>query len=173
MATVLLVHEFAAYIRPLDHLYAAIQTATEVVYSAQLVWDSAVHQFPSLASRRVHITPQGQVRIPRAEAVADEASELERIKMALRPETAPPGTVVVIGGGWVQIRKGVDLFIAVAAAVLRAASTTRFRFVWVGGGYDPVNDHAYSTYLAEQIREVRAGRELRHSGRGLAPRPRV
>ena len=59
--------------------------------------------------------------------------------------------MVVIGGGWVQIRKGVDLFIAVAAAVLRAASTTRFRFVWVGGGYDPVNDHAYSTYLAEQI----------------------
>ena len=151
VATVLLVHEFAAYTRPLDQLYAAIQTATEVVYSAQLVWDSTVHQFPSLASRRVHITPQGQVRIPRAEAAADEVSELERIKMALRPDTAPPGTVVVIGGGWVQIRKGVDLFIAVAAAVLRAASATRFRFVWVGGGYDPDNDHTYSTYLAEQI----------------------
>jgi glycosyltransferase involved in cell wall biosynthesis len=151
VATVLLVHEFAAYIRPLDDLYAAIQTATEVVYSAQLVWDSTVHEFPSLASRRVHITPQGRVRIPRTEAAADEVSELERIRIALRPDTAPPGTVVVMGGGWVQIRKGVDLFIAVAAAVLRAASATRFRFVWVGGGYDPDNDHAYSTYLAEQI----------------------
>ena len=77
--------------------------------------------------------------------------ELEKIKNALRPEAAPPGTVVVIGVGWVQIRKGVDLFIAVAAAVLRAASPTRFRFVLVGGGYDPIDDQAYSTYLAEQI----------------------
>ena len=87
--------------------------------------------------------------------------------------TAPSGTVLVIGGGWVQIRKGVDLFIAVAAAVLRAQSATRFHFVWVGGGYDPITDHAYSTYLAEQIEKSELGRELRHAGRGLAPRPRV
>ena len=151
VATVLLVHEFAAYIRPLGDLHAAIEKATEVVYSAQLVWDNAVRQFPSLASRRVHIAPQGQVRIPRSQSVDDDSEELERIRKALRPETAPSGTVLVIGGGWVQIRKGVDLFIAVAAAVLRAQSATRFHFVWVGGGYDPINDHAYSTYLAEQI----------------------
>jgi glycosyltransferase involved in cell wall biosynthesis len=151
VATVLLVHEFAAYIRPLGDLRAAIENATEVVYSARLVWDSAVRQFPSLASRHVHIVPQGQVRIPRNESAAEEILELERIKKAVRPETTTPGTVVVIGAGWVQIRKGVDLFIAVAAAVLRAASNTRFRFVWVGSGYDPVNDQAYSTYLAEQI----------------------
>ena len=157
VATVLLVHEFAAYIRPLGHLHAAIENATEVVYSAKLVWQSAVRQFPSLASRRVHIAPQGQVRIPRTQSADDDIKELERIKNALRPDTAPPGTVVVIGAGWVQIRKGVDLFIAVAAAVLRAASATRFRFVWVGGGYDPVNDRDYSIYLAEQIEKSSLG----------------
>jgi glycosyltransferase involved in cell wall biosynthesis len=151
VATVLLVHEFAAYTRPLGDLHAAIEKATEVVYSARLVWDSAVRHFPSLASRRVHIAPQGQVRIPRTQPADEEIEELERIRKALRPESAPPGTVVVIGGGWVQMRKGVDLFIAVAAAVLRARSATPFRFVWVGGGYDPITDHAYSTYLAEQI----------------------
>ncbi len=149
VATVLLIHEFAAYVRPLGDLHAAITKATEVVCSAQVVWDSVVRQFPSLASRRVHIAPQGQVSIPTTQSAAD--AELQRITDALRPETALPGTVVVIGGGWVQIRKGVDLFIAVAAAVLRAASSTRFRFVWVGGGYDPINDRDYSTYLAEQI----------------------
>jgi SAM-dependent methyltransferase/glycosyltransferase involved in cell wall biosynthesis len=152
VATVLLVHEFAAYVRPLGHLHAAIEKATAVVYSAQLVWDSTVRQFPSLASRHVYIAPQGQVRIPRAPSAVDEFVELQRIDKAIRPETAPPGTVVVIGGGSVQIRKGVDVFVAVAATVLRAASATRFRFVWVGGGYDPINDSVYSTYLAEQIR---------------------
>ena len=91
------------------------------------------------------------MRIPRTQSADDGIVELEKIKNALRPEAAPPGTVVVIGGGSVQIRKGVDLFIAVAAAVLRAASPTRFRFVWVGGGYDPIDDQAYSTYLAAQI----------------------
>jgi glycosyltransferase involved in cell wall biosynthesis/SAM-dependent methyltransferase len=151
VATVLLVHEFAAYTRPLDDLRAALEKATEVVYSARLVWDNAVRQFPSLASRRVHIAPQGQVRIPRNLSVDDDREELERIRKALCPESAPSETVLVMGGGWVQIRKGVDLFIAVAAAVLRAQSAKRFHFVWVGGGYDPITDQDYSAYLAEQI----------------------
>ena len=31
------------------------------------------------------------------------------------------------------------------------APHVRFRFVWIGDGYDPVRDPKYSTYLASQI----------------------
>ncbi len=173
VATVLLVHEFAAYIRPLDHLYAAIQTATEVVYSAQLVWDSTVHQLPSLASRRVHITPQGQVRIPRTEAIADEASELERIKMALRPDTRaardggrhrgwlgpdPQGRGPVHCSGRGGPARGLNHAVPLCLGRRRLRSGQRPRVLDLSGRAD---------------REVRAGRELCHHGRGLAPRPRV
>ena len=59
VATVLLVHEFAAYIRPLGHFHAAIEKATEVVYSAKLVWESAVRQFPSSGTTARAYRPTG------------------------------------------------------------------------------------------------------------------
>jgi hypothetical protein len=53
--------------------------------------------------------------------------------------------------GAVQIRKGVDLFIAIAADVRRLAPDSKIRFAWMGQGYDPKYDVSYSAYLAEQI----------------------
>jgi hypothetical protein len=52
----------------------------------------------------------------------------------------------------VHLRKGVDLFLATAAAAVRRAGKGRkVRFVWIGHGYDPERDTSYSVYLAEQI----------------------
>ena len=51
----------------------------------------------------------------------------------------------------VHIRKGVDLFLSIAAAARRLVPDVPFKFVWIGDGYDPDRDVAYSTYLREQI----------------------
>ena len=68
----------------------------------------------------------------------------------VRPDDAADA-FIVLGLGAVQIRKGVDLFLSTAARARRIAPHVRFRFVWIGDGYDPVRDSAYSAYLASQI----------------------
>ena len=56
-----------------------------------------------------------------------------------------------VGRRIIHIRKGVELFVACAAAVSAMKPKRPVRFIWIGGGYDPVNGIDYSTYLAEQI----------------------
>ena len=58
---------------------------------------------------------------------------------------------IVLGAGFVHVRKGVDLFLSVAASARRLAPDIRFKFVWVGDGYNPDEDASYSVYLREQI----------------------
>jgi glycosyltransferase involved in cell wall biosynthesis len=60
------------------------------------------------------------------------------------------GAFVVLGAGTVTFRKGVDLFLAVAMAVCRAALAP-IHFVWIGRGYLPDEDMTYSIYLREQV----------------------
>jgi hypothetical protein len=71
----------------------------------------------------------------------------------IRPKSSEK-SVIVLGAGFVQLRKGVDLFIECAARVLRSEGSAHCRFVWVGKGYDPENDINYSVYLADQIRRA-------------------
>jgi hypothetical protein len=58
---------------------------------------------------------------------------------------------VVVGMGAIQIRKGVDLFIAIASLAQRLAGERTIAFLWVGHGYRPDEDLAYSAYLRDQI----------------------
>ena len=80
-----------------------------------------------------------------------EANERERMRFHLRPIGWPKDTVVILGAGSVHLRKGVDLFIACAKRVSEMEPRQRFRFVWIGDGFDPELDGAYSVYLEDQI----------------------
>jgi len=75
----------------------------------------------------------------------------------LEAEKGSNGALVVLGAGSVNIRKGVDLFIATAAAVKRAHPKLAPYFIWVGDGYRPTEDMGYSIYLKEQV--ARSGLE--------------
>ena len=148
---VALVHEFAAYTRPLAKMRDVLDWAAHVVFPAQIVAQSSYKAFPAFARRRgVHVLSQGRAELP-ARPVADNGVERDSdIGRCVRPDNDAE-VFVVLGVGAVQIRKGVDLFLATAASSRRLAPDLRFRFVWIGEGYDPVNDSAYSVYLAEQI----------------------
>ena len=78
------------------------------------------------------------------------ASDLARLQEVFRP-AGFENALVVLGAGFVHIRKGVDLFLACAAAVAAARPRRPVRFIWIGDGYDAVNDPSYSSYLGEQI----------------------
>jgi hypothetical protein len=117
-----------------------------------VIHENAVFDNPVLESHPFLILPQGRCTPSFAESdIAIFEQEEDRILKVLRPEGLPADTVLVLGVGMVQIRKGVDLFIDCAARVVRSGISRNFRFVWIGTGYDPEVDLNYSMYLADQV----------------------
>jgi glycosyltransferase involved in cell wall biosynthesis/predicted nuclease with TOPRIM domain len=152
---VLLMHEFASYTLPKLTMRQALDWATEIVFSANIVAQSAQEEHPRLLRRVVHILPQGQCDLPTRPGTALGASRRD-----LREVFRPPGmenALVVLGCGYVHLRKGVDLFLSCAAAVAALRPERPVRFVWIGDGYSPEHDANYSCYLADQI--ARSGLE--------------
>jgi glycosyltransferase involved in cell wall biosynthesis len=146
---VALVHEFAAYIRPLPRMKDAFYWARHILFPAHIVADSSFRAFQDLKTRTgLHVLPQGRANLPPREQTPLAAG------VGSAPRLRSPGEediFVILGVGSVEIRKGVDLFISAAAAARRLRPEAKFRFVWVGHGYDPINDANYSCYLSEQI----------------------
>lgn len=144
--SVLLVHEFVSLMQ-LD-MRAIFTSAGQMVFPARRVWEDSVAVFPPLADRPANIITQGPSRIPREWLDGETAdNEGRRIAEVMRPLGADDNRVVVIGCGTVEFRKGVDLFISVAAALRRRLPSRRFRFVWVG---KEIND-IFSRLVATQI----------------------
>lgn len=148
-----LVHEFASYTRPRGAMGEALEWATQMVFSADMTAKSAVQELPTLSNRKIHILTQGRCVVPGPRQATSSDSSSLRSKML--PKGEDDDALVVLGGGAIQFRKGVDLFLSCAASVAALAPKRPVRFVWIGHGYDPANDVNYSSYLREQI--VRSG----------------
>ena len=127
--TVTLIHEFASYMRPSGAMREALGWVSEPVFSSEITANSFRDDHPALLLRRVHVIPQGQCRLPSTPTTVDLAPEHRRVKAAMRPPGAEED-LLVLGAGAVQIRKGVDLFIASAAA----AHVTRATDGYVSSG---------------------------------------
>jgi glycosyltransferase involved in cell wall biosynthesis len=149
--TVFLLHEFATYVNPLSQLQTALDWSTEVVFSASVVQQSSLASHRNLATRTTHVIPQGIVTVPPGEAAPEQKEsplrEVERLAELRRKD----GTFLVLGAGLVVVRKGVDVFLTTAAAVIRKHPMQKFHFLWVGDRYKPKEDLEYSVYLQEQI----------------------
>ncbi|WP_455230107.1 rhamnan synthesis F family protein [Geopseudomonas aromaticivorans] len=153
-----LIHEFAAYTRPREKFLEAFYWSGASVFSSQITLDSARDELPAFNDRIVHIIPQGRCRIPhRYVEVEQLEADRSRILRAFQPRGNNEDVVVVLGVGFVQLRKGVDIFIECASHVKRLQGGDRCRFVWIGSGFDADLDVNFSVYLADQVR--RAGLE--------------
>ena len=157
--TISLIHEFSScYTHPKDVLSEVCFWSSEVVFSADAIMKNALSNCPHLHDRSAHVLPQGRCHVPLDEFSAEQMQvEQERIRCLIRPKDISEETLIILGAGSVQFRKGVDLFIECATRVFRAEEGSQCRFVWIGKGYDPDNDVGYSVYLADQVR--RAGLE--------------
>jgi glycosyltransferase involved in cell wall biosynthesis len=144
---ILLLHEFATTVYQRDELRAAFDLATEIVFPAALVAESSFEIHPILRSRPVRILPQGMSVLP--DTGKTSPANLPPLLAELAAARAQ-GAMIVLGAGSVELRKGVDLFLTTAMRVRRAGAN--IRFLWVGHGYKPDADMAYSVFLREQIR---------------------
>ncbi|WGD28379.1 rhamnan synthesis F family protein [Ancylobacter sp. WKF20] len=154
---VALFHEFAAYTRPLSKLEDVFGWADEVVFSSQMTIESAATYYQGLERRAgVHLIPQGrsEIPVPKGSAAAER-----RPPAPLRPKGREEA-FVVLGAGSVHLRKGVELFVATAAAARRLRPDLPLLFVWIGDGFDPQRELGYSIYLDEQIKRSDLGDSL-------------
>ncbi|SOD98780.1 rhamnan synthesis F family protein [Caenispirillum bisanense] len=157
IGVVSLIHEFSAYVRPKNEVYDVLAWAHRVVFPARAVSDSFAHEHPYLAQRRIEILPQGLPALPpRPEDAFGAEQYSAEVKRLLRPKGSD-GDLLVVGMGRVQFRKGVDLFLMAAAAVLRARPEAAVRFVWVGGGLDPADTHEFPSALTDQLGRASLG----------------
>ncbi|MCJ8142803.1 glycosyltransferase [Ancylobacter sp. A5.8] len=157
--TVALLHEFSSYTVKKTAFPEAVRWADETVFSTRLTLENAFENNLLDFTPRLHVAPQGKCRIP-SPPTSDAARTAEQNR--LRQMLAPPGdrrAFVVLGAGTVEIRKGVDLFIEIATRVLSMPGAEHARFAWIGAGYAPERDYAYSVYLRDQL--LRAGIENR------------
>jgi glycosyltransferase involved in cell wall biosynthesis len=150
-----LIHEFASYTRPKEAMREGLDWSTQLVFSSDMTANSAKSEHPHLANRTIHVLPQGRCAVPRATTEA-QPDTLEGLHKVFRPD-GWENALVVLGAGFVHIRKGIDLFLACAATVSTQNLKRPVRFIWIGSGYDPVNDPGYPAYLSEQI--ARSGLE--------------
>lgn len=150
--TIHLIHEFAAYTRPMSAFVEALLWARETVFSTPITYKDALACHSELNNRPCHIIPQGLYDLPVVEKDnLQTTTEKDRVFSLLHPNGKADDSIIIIGIGSVHLRKGVDLFIECATHLAQTEFSNRLRFVWVGAGYDPINDSAYSVYLADQI----------------------
>jgi glycosyltransferase involved in cell wall biosynthesis len=150
-----LIHEFASYTRPKGAMGEGLDWSTQVVFSTDITANSAKNEHPHLLNRRIHVLPQGRCDVPSGPVKAS-SDDVEALREVFRP-TGYEDALLVLGAGFVHIRKGIDLFLSCAAAVAAMRPKRPVRFIWIGDGYDVENDPYYSVYLAEQI--ARSGLE--------------
>lgn len=152
--SICLIHEFAScYTRPREVIGEACFWSDEMVFSARATLEDALAAYPELHNRLCHILPQGRC-LPPVEAVDKTRlrAEQERIRRLMHSGNSAEDRVIVLGAGYVNFRKGVDLFLDCAARVIRAPSGRNCRFVWIGKGFEPDQDPEYSVFLADRLR---------------------
>jgi glycosyltransferase involved in cell wall biosynthesis len=150
--TISLIHEFASYTRPESAIAQAALWSTSLVFSSSLTMQNAIDTCPALENAYLRNLPQGRSMLPVSELPDDLELEHKRMTEAFFSDIGEPRPVVILGAGSVEYRKGVDLFLACAAKVRQRAPSRRFRFVWIGRGFDPHLDRTlYSAFLADQV----------------------
>ena len=160
LPSVALIHEFAEYTLPAGRMSAVVEQVDRVITPAALIRDSVQAELlatlSSVASN-VIVRPQGYLpKLPAMEAARD----LGRGDiLSLIGANAGTRVKIVLGAGWVQMRKGVDLFVQTAAA-LRRLRGDDVRFIWVGDGYHPEADLNYSAWVADMVRRLELERHV-------------
>lgn len=153
IACLCLMHEFVTYIKPLDVFSEVGLWSSRVVCSTPLTWRDVLRRCNHLADVRLAVLPQGRCQLPAASQASSRINPKRAAKVDARAflDQLPKQTLLVLGAGAVQPRKGVDLFVAMAAQITRQAPELAVRFAWIGSGYEPDHDFNVSVWLEDQI----------------------
>lgn len=155
-----LVHEFSSYSLSRESITNGLSKASKIVFSSNETQDS-FHDSGVLAAKANGVVRhQGACVVPPAGS-SENLPDLRfrnRVEESMRLQDADV-PLRIVGAGLVQYRKGVDLFISLAARIVQAPGFENARFLWVGDGYDP-KDITYGAYIQDQIRRLRLSNHI-------------
>jgi glycosyltransferase involved in cell wall biosynthesis len=141
-----LVHEFSSDFQPIGTLHGLFLEASKVVFPAHIVASASLRDYVVLRTREYVTLPQGRAKLPKPSVSSEDGNfrcSLENLESIARDE------FLVVGMGTVTYRKGVDVFISVAASLSRMFPRGKWKFLWVGHVYP--FDAKYKAYLRQQI----------------------
>ena len=146
LPVVSLVHEFAEYTFPKSKISSIINHSQKVIFSSRMTEKSFV-EFDAFGSKVINtaIVPQGKSEV--SLSTSERKSHIDDFLNG----SALKGRFLVIGCGYVQMRKGVDLFIAAAMFAKEMLGQDKICFAWVGDGYSPDAPGDYSGWLKAQV----------------------
>ncbi len=157
--TVALIHEFSEYVRPYGKIARSAMAADRVIVPAEIIKQSLITDLGRAFGKKpdpgnIIVMPQG--KIPDFPSNNGENLSTDTLKKKLKLDE---DCKLIIGAGYVQVRKGVDLFVTLAEKI-RDKYQDKCKFVWVGGGYDPKEDLQFSVWLETQINSVGLTRDF-------------
>lgn len=146
-----LIHEFATYAFPKGSMSRMIFSSNYSVFPADIVEGAFLKELSDLKVTAIpdNIAIHHQGYNSTTEKTPD--TTVSGICSMINASHNDKQLRVVLGAGMVETRKGVDLFLNAAKHVVDLDKTFNWRFIWVGGGYDPSKDFEYSIYLEAQI----------------------
>lgn len=160
--SVSLVHEYAQYTLPHEKIHKAVLLSDHIVFSSRHVMETWQKEM-----RAVYGSGFGNCSVMHQPAALDAIEKVSGSRQALRERlSAKHGldladTLLVMGGGTVQLRKGFELFLQTAKTVrgLQAddplAGRRRIFFLWIGKGLDS-QDRTYGLWLREEVARMPA-----------------
>ncbi len=164
-----LVHEFWPGAKPGIRLNFFAACAA-LVFPARVVEESSFYAFREIGLQNRFILPQGRSAIPPFDATSiplpvgppfgSEDDTLPSLQALLTDSRRGAGPFTVIGLGAVEMRKGIDLFIAAATALQAKHPDLTFRFVWIGTWEHAIGS-PYAALLDEQCRRSGLAGQLR------------
>ena len=148
-----LVHEFKDYVLPRGAASKLAMFSDTVICPSDLILNSIAEECRDYAGwmpRHLASRHQGHCQLPQF-AKSEHGGKARELPLKIRAALArKAGRPVILGAGWVHMRKGVELFIQ-AAQIYRETVDKDVLFVWVGGGYNPTGELNYSVWLQSQI----------------------
>ena len=153
-----LIHEFSAYIRPINIMDTVGLWSNRIVFSSMVTLNDMKGRYPHLERKICDVLPQGQCENPidLSSQVTTEIDEVTQYINQIEEEE-----VVIIGAGEIQPRKGVDLFVDTAYKIKMRFPNRKIKFAWIGSGYDPINDFNVSLWIADQIEKYKLTNDLK------------
>ena len=134
-----LIHEFSAYIKPVDIVHKAALWSNTIIFSTDLTKNDLIKKVPELKQSSIEVIAQGRCKLPRQ--VNNENKNMTASSVGEHYyKSIDSDEILIMGAGQVQPRKGIDLFLMVVSIVNKKVLDKEIRFVWIGEGYKPEED---------------------------------
>ncbi|MBA1248916.1 rhamnan synthesis F family protein [Pseudomonas luteola] len=162
--SILLVHEFYKFHCSPCELVDTFAWAGKVIFSAEVVRQSALIERTRVAVNNSLIIPQGKSRIP-SEQPKDYAEEkisnfYEKMLFGI-PYAKTRKPFIVLGAGTVEYRKGIDLFVTTAMEIHRTDPNSEILMVWIGRKIDVEPYKQYADFVLEQMQASGIGARVK------------